>query len=252
MAIYDRPVRTLIREMVDELLREPGQVFSRSDALAWFGRHYAKIKHGTISAHLTRFSTNAPSRLHFGARPDEDLLFQVDGSHFRRYEPGRDPPPIHSKPPASEEPDDPEGMVQAEETGGQFAFESDLRDFLARNLTVIEPGLTLYEDEGVTGVEFPVGGRYIDILAVDAKNCLVVIELKVSKGYDRAVGQLLRYISWIKRHQAEPQQAVRGIIIAREISTDLRLACSDVPMVGLYEYSLSVSLRRVQLESPAN
>ena len=66
--------------------------------------------------------------------------------------------------------------------------------------SVIEPGLQLYEEEGITGVEFPAGGgRSIDILAVDDKKRLVVIELKVARGYDRAVGQLLRYMAWIEK-----------------------------------------------------
>jgi hypothetical protein len=34
--------------------------------------------------------------------------------------------------------------------------------------------------------------------AVVAENRLVVIELKVSRGYDSVVGQLLRYMEWIK------------------------------------------------------
>jgi endonuclease len=126
-------------------------------------------------------------------------------------------------------------------------YESDLRDFLAKNLSVIEPGLRLYQDEGITGVEFPVGGRSIDILAVDARDGLVVIELKVSKGYDRVIGQLLRYMGWIEKHHAEPGQPVRGIIAAREISEDLKLACSLLSNVSLYEYKLSVVLQKVEL-----
>ncbi len=62
------------------------------------------------------------------------------------------------------------------------------------------------------------------------------------------VGQLLRYMAWIQRHHAEPRQAVRGIIIAREISDDLKLACSYLPDVLLYEYELSVALRKVDLQ----
>ncbi len=92
----------------------------------------------------------------------------------------------------------------------EFAYESDLRDYLAKNLQVIEPGLKLYEEEGITGVEFPVGGRFIDILAVDFNGDFVVIELKVSRGYDRVIGQLLRYMAWIQKNQAEPGQTVRG------------------------------------------
>ena len=94
-------------------------------------------------------------------------------------------------------------------------------------------------------MEFPAGGRFIDLLAMDQQHNYVVIELKVSKGYDRVIGQLLRYMAWIERNQAEPTQKVRGIIIAREISIDLQLATSKIPDVELFEYDLSVSLRKV-------
>jgi endonuclease len=130
----------------------------------------------------------------------------------------------------------------------EFAYESDLRDFLAKNLSVIEPGLQLYQEEGITGVEFPAGGRFLDILAVDAQKRLTVIELKVSRGYDRVIGQILRYMAWIEKYHAEPGQPVRGIIVAREISEDLKLACSFLPTVSLYEYELSVALRKIELE----
>lgn len=112
---------------------------------------------------------------------------------------------------------------------------------------IVEPGLQLYEDKGIAGIEFPVGGRFADILAVDAEGRLVVIELKVSRGYDRVIGQLLRYVSWISKHQAEEGQNVRGMIIAREISEDLRLACSSIPNVELFEYELAVNLRSVEI-----
>jgi RecB family endonuclease NucS len=127
-----------------------------------------------------------------------------------------------------------------------FAYESDLRNFLSKNLHVLDAGLRLYEQEGITGVEFPVGGRFVDILALDANGAYVVIELKVSRGYDRAVGQLRRYMGWIAKSQADPGQAVRGIIIAREISQDLILACSGLLDVELFEYEMSVSVRRVE------
>jgi len=128
----------------------------------------------------------------------------------------------------------------------EFAYETDLRDFLASNLHVIRPSLTLYQDGDISGVEFPVGERRIDILAVEDEKDFVVIELKVSKGYDRAVGQLLRYMAWIEQNLAEPGQKVKGMIIARRISDDLRLATSRVSDVELYEYQMSISLSRVE------
>lgn len=131
----------------------------------------------------------------------------------------------------------------------EFAYEKDLQNYLARNLGLIETGLKLFEEEGINGLEFPVGGRFVDILAVDAAGNYVVVELKVSKGYDRVVGQLLRYIAWIEKNHAEKGQSVRGVIVAREISEDLTLACGSLPNVQLFEYALSVSLRPVQTEN---
>lgn len=247
MPIYDKPVRLLIRDMITALASMPGQQFSKDSAIEWFTQNYSKIKEGTISAHLIRFSTNAPSRLHYSVRPDEDLLFQLDGSHFRLYNAATDPAPIHSK---SDAITSQEKLIEPSEvqSPSEFAYESDLRDFLAKNLSVIEPGLQLFQDEGISGVEFPAGGRFIDILALDAEKRFVIIELKVSRGYDRVIGQLLRYMAWIEKHQAEPGQAVRGIIAAREISEDLKLACSYLPNVSLYEYELSVTLRKVVVD----
>lgn len=107
--------------------------------------------------------------------------------------------------------------------------------------------MNLYEEEGINGIEFSVGGRFIDILAVDSTNDFAVIELKVSRGYDRVIGQLMRYMAWIKNNQAEAHQEVRGIIIAREISEDLILACSLMPNVHLFEYELSLAVKRVEI-----
>ena len=73
----------------------------------------------------------------------------------------------------------------------------------------------------------------------------VVVELKVSRGYDRTVGQLLRYVAWIEKNHATRAQTVRGVIIAREISDDLLLACSKVTGVSLFEYEMSVALKPV-------
>lgn len=203
---------------------------------------------GIISAHLLRLSTNAPSRIHYGVNSigEDDLFYQIDSNQFRLYDPKTDPSPIYKKFDIEiidnvVENDEDEDRYQP--TG--FAYESDLRDFLAKNLPIIEPGLILFEDEGITGVEYPVGGRFIDILALDKINNYVVIELKVSRGYDRVIGQILRYMAWIEQNQVDPGQKVRGIIIAREITQDLQLAVSKIPDVDLFEYDLSVTLRKI-------
>ncbi|EPC3544862.1 endonuclease NucS domain-containing protein [Aeromonas hydrophila] len=241
--LNEKPVRLLMRDMTASMALQPGQSFTREQAVQWFAEHYPNVKQGTVAAHLIRLSTNVMTRLQYSTRTDgsDDLLFKIDSTHFRLYEPGRDPTPISALTPIVDEAPE----VTTPEGSSEFAYEHDLRDYLAKNLHIIDPSLKLYLDDGITGVEFPVGGRYIDILATDGAGDYVVIELKVSKGYDRVVGQLLRYTSWIKKNHAEPGQNVRGIIIAKQISEDLKLACSEVPSVSLYEYSLSVEVMKI-------
>ena len=249
MAIYAKPVRLLMKDMADAFGLQPGQSFTKQQAIDWFAQHYPKIKTGTILCHLIRLSTNAPTRLHYSAKPqDDDVFFQLDGSHFRLYDPTHDPAPIHEATVNAKEQIEIDDEVDTQGSA-EFAYEADLRNYLAKNLLIIEPGLKLYQEEGITGVEFPVGGRFIDILAVDATGALVVIELKVSRGYDRVVGQLMRYMAWIQKNQAEPGQHVRGLIVAREISQDLLLACSLLTGVQLFEYELSLKLKPVNVAS---
>lgn len=252
--LHDKPVRILMRDMVQEMQVAQSQVITRQQVEEWFTQRYPDVKNGTIAGHLTRMSTNAPSRLHHSLQSDgsDDLFFKIDATHYRLYAPLTDPTPITGStvPPDADEVAPQGSGSDLAGTDSQFAYEHDLRDFLAVNLSHIEPGLKLYKVEGISGVEFPVGGRYVDILALDQNGDYVVIELKVSKGYDRVVGQTLRYISWIEKYQADAGQQVRGIIVAKTISEDLRLACSKLPYVKLFEYSLSVSLTAIETILP--
>ena len=221
-----------------------GKSFTTKEALAWFAQNYPLIKKATVTAHLTRLSTNAPSRIYYSANPDDDIFFQLAPGQYRLFNAATDPSPLRNQKDTADEFDDSEPTTDAR-ISDEFAFESDLRDYLAGNLALIEDGLTLYEDEDIKGIEFPVGGRFIDILAVDSKGRFVVVELKVSKGYDRVVGQLMRYMAWIQSNLAEPNQGVRGVIAARHISDDLKLECTLLPSCELFEYSLSISLSKI-------
>ncbi len=93
-----------------------------------------------------------------------DLFFRLDPDHYRLYDAASDAAPIYKdKPPPPPNGDD--------ENGTEFAYERDLRNLLSKNLTAIEPGLSLFEEEEITGIEFPAGGRFLDILALDQDNC---------------------------------------------------------------------------------
>ena len=263
-SIYDKSTKELFKEFVGSFVPPPakgfglterkpldeGGYFTRQEILAWFQQHYLKLKSGTVNAHLTLMSTNAPSRIHHNIRPNgaDDLLFQADGGRFRLYVKESDPAPIYKQDSNFDSAEDTDNGEDVTTELHEFAYENDLKNFLARNLHVIRQSLTVYNDGDISGIEFPVGSRRVDILAVEDKKDFVVIELKVSKGYEKAVGQLLRYMAWIKQNLAEPDQKVKGMIIARNISDDLRLATSIIQDVELYEYELSISLNKIKVE----
>ena len=87
MALYDKPVRLLLWDMVEDISLKKGEIISKQQVIDWFNANYPKVKQGTIGAHLIRLSVNAPSRHHYNAKAGEDdLFYQIDGSHFRLYD----------------------------------------------------------------------------------------------------------------------------------------------------------------------
>ena len=70
--------------------------------------------------------------------------------------------------------------------------------------------LSLYQ--GIQGIEFDTKevGR-IDLLCTDQQGNFVVIEIKKDRSGDKVVGQIQRYMGWVKKHLAGDKD-VRGII----------------------------------------
>lgn len=132
------------------------------------------------------------------------------------------------------------------QTEAAFALEYQLRDFLSQNLHSIQvcgAHLKLFVDPtGRDGVEFqtPVGA--IDILAVDDSGAFFVFELKRARSPDHAIGQLARYMGWLKQTLAR-ETGVHGVIVAKEIGPKLRYAASVIPNVDLLEYQIEFTLR---------
>ncbi len=254
MSIYARPTKSLMTDWVKEHLK-PGQTFTRSDVSRWFSEHYPNIKRTTVNMHVDGMSTNNPNRKHHPSiKPGSghDLFYKLGPDQFRLWNQETDPLPLYKqnliKQAIGEEASVDAGEGSEEEVAfeatREFAFERDLRNYLVKNLGMIEPGLHLYDEEGITGIEFEVGGRFIDVLAVDKNGGYVVIELKVSRGYDRVIGQLLRYMGWVQQNM-ETTRPVRGMIVANEITSDLKLAASRMPDVRLIEYRLSFELKPI-------
>ena len=139
--------------------------------------------------------------------------------------------------------DEPEDEAQPEPT---FTLEYQLRDFLAQNLTLIPIDgrrLRLYVDPtGRDGIEFPTAVGPIDILAIDDVGDLVVFELKRARTPDYTIGQLVRYMGWVRQTIGRDKR-VRGVIVAKAVSDGLRYAVGVIPDICLFEYEVSFQLR---------
>jgi hypothetical protein len=201
--------------------------------------------------HVEGMSVNSTLRRHhpsIRAGSGHDLFYKVGPGQFRLWDSKMDPSPVYGNDlPTSAPAEEVGSMEDVEDESGavssaEFAFERDLRNYLEKNLGALETGLRLYEEEGMRGIEFPAGNRRIDILAVGKDGAYVVVELKVKKGYDRVVGQIMLYMAWVKKNLADGKP-VRGIILASEISDDLRLAASPMGDIRLVEYELSFKLK---------
>jgi hypothetical protein len=254
MSIYERPTKALMLDYAKENLK-PGQVFEKRNAVDWFKARYPDIRPTTVQMHVEGMAVNSTVRKHHAnIKPGSghDLFFKVGPGRFRLWDKLADSAPLYREQigPNDAVYDDARMEVsEPAETSQEFAFERDLRNYLSKNLSAIEPGLTIYQDEEFSGIEFPVGGRFIDILAMDSRGAYVVVELKVSRGYDRVVGQILRYMAWVKNHIASGKP-VRGIIVANEVSEDLKLAASLISDLELFEYSISMKLKAVKTYAP--
>jgi len=131
------------------------------------------------------------------------------------------------------------------DTSPAFGLEYQLRDFIAENIEAIVINgkrLRLYVDQtGRDGIEYSTAVGLIDILAVDDEGAFFVFELKRSQGSDRVVGQLARYMGWVKNTIGKETE-VNGVIVARSVDQKLRYAASVIPSVSLFEYQVEFHL----------
>jgi restriction system protein len=131
------------------------------------------------------------------------------------------------------------------ENASTFALEAHLEHFLYENWaqTDLAKDLDIYQDDEESGRQLQTDTGPLDILAISKdKKRLVVIELKKGRASDAVVGQVLRYMGFVKDQLADEGQTVEGIIIAHEDDKRLRRALEMTPAVSFYRYKVSFQL----------
>jgi restriction system protein len=127
-----------------------------------------------------------------------------------------------------------------------FVLEKYLEEFIVSNFNSIFTGkYKIYEEsEELDGQQYPAGKDRIDILAIEPEsNAFVVIELKKGRTSDQVVGQILRYMGWVKKNLCNDGQTVKGLIIGRDHDSKLSDALEMTNNINVKYYSVSFNLR---------
>jgi restriction system protein len=127
-----------------------------------------------------------------------------------------------------------------------FAMEKHLEAFLVANWnqTILSKEFSIYEEDGEpVGQQYATDAGLIDVLAVSKdKKRLLVVEMKRGRASDVVVGQVLRYMGFVKDQIAEDDQTVEGAIIALDDDQKMRWALMSVPSITFYRYQVSFKL----------
>jgi hypothetical protein len=137
-------------------------------------------------------------------------------------------------------------------------LESRLEEFIESNLGRIGRekfgrDLVLFQDEeGVSGRQYTTPIGRIDLLTVDKEGkTWVVFELKRDNAGDSVVGQILRYVEWVKANKAKEDEQVHGVIIAAGSDKGLEYSLRALPDISLYTYTLGFDLKPSRGTKPA-
>ena len=127
-----------------------------------------------------------------------------------------------------------------------FVLEKYLEDFIVSNFKSIFKGkLQVYEDaEGADGQQYTTDIGPIDILATEPESgSFMVIELKKGRPSDQVIGQILRYMGWVKKNLCNDGQGVKGLVICRDPDSKLTYALEMTNNIDVRYYSVRFELK---------
>jgi len=211
-----------VGEISSDYIYKPGEILPHRRSVTWYP---VMIERSAMSEELRR-SSGAGGMISALGNQAEEIELLIGG---------KKPPVIISNDETIEDP-------------SVFALETHLEHFLVQNWknTLLGKRYDIFEEEGeLVGQQFPSDTGPIDILAVSKdKKTLLVIELKKGRASDRVIGQIQRYMGYVKEELAENGQEVKGIVIALEDDIRIRRALSVTHNIEFYRYEINFELRK--------
>jgi hypothetical protein len=153
-----RNVRALARGIYSEAKREVAESGTRRRFEAFSPPRVGEVRirsfrsrpqPSSSSKRLAHRCVSLAVKQHPNMKPGAgfDLFCKIDFSRFRPWDPEKDPQPIYRDDLLKADAtggDDADGETdEADENGREFAYESDMRDYLAQYLNALEEGLRL-------------------------------------------------------------------------------------------------------------
>lgn len=139
----------------------------------------------------------------------------------------------------------PSSPIVSEISQGLFYMEKQLEDFIIHNWDKTDFGKKydlIIEEGELLSQQYRTDIGPIDILVRDKiTKSYVVIELKRNQTSDDTVGQLARYMGWIKENKGGD---VKGIIIAGEYDRKLDFALKVLTNVEVFLYQVDFKLNK--------
>lgn len=139
--------------------------------------------------------------------------------------------------------------VHVQHTQGLFYMEKQLEDFIIHNWVNTELGKKydlIIEEGELLSQQYRTEIGPIDILAKDKlTGAFVVIELKKDQTSDDTVGQVARYMGWLKK--TKKADDVKGVIIAGTYDKKLDFALAAVPNVEVFLYEVNFKLNQFKV-----
>jgi len=139
--------------------------------------------------------------------------------------------------------------IETQETvDSSFQLEKHLEDFLIANweTTDLSKKYDLIVEEGeLKSQQYQTDIGKIDLLVKDKTSGeYVVIELKKSQTSDDTIGQVTRYMGWVKKNIPNVP-SVSGIIIAGGFDKKLKYSLEMISGIKLFQYKISFSLEEM-------
>lgn len=124
--------------------------------------------------------------------------------------------------------------------------QTHMLNLIKSNLGMLGEGMSLFTDsQGVPGLNYKTPLGLVDLLVTDSRGSLVLVRFDESGTSTDLIGSMCAQMGWVQDTLAG-KRSVRGIILTREASEQLKYAIKAIPGITLMQYEFKFEVRPVK------